>query len=147
VRPHGNIKQHAKTHSVTFDKKKPITGTATLGDGVEVSVIKFRPVTAEPIGPGEVGGPAVAASISLKNGSNAPIDLSTVSVALLGSDGSPGVLTTGGEAAPFQGLIAPGETKRGVYVFTLRKSLRKPVTVQIQYGAGQTVAQLSGNAS
>jgi len=130
---------------VTFEKKTSLAKTASFSDGVKVSVLKLRPVTAKPIGPGQVGGPAVGARLKIKNGSAAAIDLSTVSVRILGSDGAPGILTTGGKADPLSGDLAPGATSRGTYVFTLDKSLRKPVTVQVEYGSGQTVLQFSGN--
>jgi len=146
VRPHGNVKQHAQTHKVTFEKRRSVAKTASFSDGVEVSVVKLRGVNAVPIGPGQVGGPAVGATLKIKNGSTVAIDLSTVSVRMLGSDGSPGVLTTGGKADPLGGTLAPGNVSRGTYVFTLDKSLRKPVTLQVEYGSGQTVLQFSGNA-
>lgn len=146
VRPHGNIKQRTTTHTVKVQKKTPMAKAASFSDGVEVSVAKIRSVTAKAVGPGEVGGSAVAATMKIKNGSVAPIDLGTVSVRLLGSDGSPGIMTSGGEAKPLTGTLKPDESIQGTYVFTLDKSMRKPVTVQVEYGSGQTVLQFSGNA-
>ncbi|SDS50244.1 hypothetical protein [Microlunatus soli] len=146
VRPKGNIKQRSEdTHKVSYESKKPLHQTARFDDGVTVAVTKVTAAKAAPVGPGEVGGAAVATTVKITNGSAAPIDLGTVSVTLSGSDGTPGIVTTGGKSAPLAGTLDVDGSSRGTYVFTLAESLRKPVTVHLQYGSGRTVLQFSGN--
>lgn len=146
VRPKGNIKQRSDdTHKVSYEAKKPLRQAGTFDDGVKVVISQVKAVKAAPIGPGEVGGAAVATTVKIINGSSVPIDLSTVSVTLSGSDGTPGIVTTGGKAAPLAGTLPVDGASRGTYVFTLAESLRKPVTVKVQYGSGRTVLQFSGN--
>lgn len=147
IRPHGNIRQHAKTHKISYRKHVPLTGSARFSNGVVVSVIRVRSVTAHPIGPGEIGGPALALNVKIKNGSSSALDLSTVTVNLNTSKGTPAVMTTGSPAAPLTGSLASGDSSTGTYVFTVAEVDRKPITVQVQYGNGQTVLQFSGNAA
>jgi hypothetical protein len=146
VKPKGNIKQKATSHKVHREPKVPLTRTGEFENNVKVAVTKVRAVKAEAIGPGEVGGPAVAVTVRINNGSTDPIDLATTSVTLLGSDGSPGIMTTGGDSSPLSGVLQPGDKASGAYVFTIAKKLRKPITVQVQYGSGRTVLQFSGDA-
>jgi hypothetical protein len=145
-RPHGNIKQHAKTHKINYRKRIELTGSAKFASGVAVTVTKVRPVDARAVGPGEVGGPALALTVKVTNGSNDTLDLSTVTVDLSGADKAPGILTSGDPSKPLRGTLEPDDSALGTYVFTIAKANRKPVTVQVQYGNGQTVLQFSGNA-
>lgn len=146
VHPHGNIKQHAKTHKIRYRKHVPLTGSAKFENGVAVRVTSVRGVTSHAVGPGQVGGPALALTVKIKNGSKAALDLSTVTVALSGAKGVPGILATGSPYAPLDGSLPGGDSAKGTYVFTLAKAYRRPITVQVQYGNGQTVLQFSGNA-
>lgn len=146
VRPHGNIKQHAKTHNVSYRKHVPLTGSAKFENGIAVSVTSVRSVTSKAVGPGQIGGPALALVIKIKNGSKDPLDLSTVTVDLHGAKGVPGILAAGSPYHPLTGSLASGDSAKGNYVFTIAKADRKPITVQVQYGNGQTVLQFSGNA-
>ncbi|WP_460810102.1 DUF3712 domain-containing protein [Microlunatus endophyticus] len=145
VHPHGSTKQHAKTHKISYRKHVPLTGSAKFENGVKVNVTTVRAVTAKPVGPGEVGGPALALTVRIKNGSTSSLDLSTVTINLDGSKGSPGILATGSPYAPLDGSLAAGDSAKGTYVFTIAKADRKPITIQVQYGNGQTVLQFSGN--
>jgi hypothetical protein len=147
VKPSGNVKQKSTTHKVSYKRRVPLHKGAAFGSKVAVKITDVKAVTAKPIGPGEVGGSAVAVTVKITNGSSQALNLATTTVTMLGSDGSPGLLTTGGDAAPLSGMLATGDSADGTYVFTIAKKLRKPVTVQVQYGAGRTVLQFSGNAA
>lgn len=146
IRPKGNIRQHATTHKVTYESKAALGSTGRFAGGVRVRISKITPVTSKPVGPGEVGGAGLALTVKITNGSTVPVDLSTFTVTLSGSDGSPAIVTTGGSSAPLDGQLAAGDSANGTYDFTLANSLRRPVTIQVQYGNGQTVLQFSGNA-
>lgn len=147
VKPHGNIKQKTATHKISYEPRVPLGKGARFASNVAVKITKVWAVDAKPIGPGEVGGSAVALNVKVTNHGSKSLNLETTTITLLGSDGSPGLLTTGGDANPLTGMLSSGDSAEGTYVFTIAAKLRKPVTVQVQYGSGRTVLQFSGNAA
>ena len=76
-------------------------------------------MTAEPVGPGESTGPALAVQVAVTNNSSNPFALDSVFVNLNDSSGAPGLVTTGGPAQPLAGELQPGEEATGTYVFTV----------------------------
>jgi hypothetical protein len=81
--------------------------------------------------PGEVAGSALAITIDVTNTGSNSADLSTVVVTLLDSDDAPGSEMTTKPSDPVTGKVGAGKTARGVYVFTVPKNKRSPITVPI----------------
>ena len=112
---------------------KPSRPTA----GTSVKITSVKAITAKAQLPGEVAGPAVALTVTVKNGGTKPMDLSAVVVTLTDSSGAPGSEMTAKPAKAFSGRLAKGRTATGVYVFTVAKSRRSPVSVLVTL-AGET---------
>ena len=79
-----------------------------------------------------MAGPALAITIDVSNTGDQAADLSTVVVTLLDSDEAPGNEMTAKPAKPLtrQGR-APARPVRGMYVFTVAKYKRNPITVNV----------------
>ncbi|WP_232549037.1 hypothetical protein [Propioniciclava soli] len=112
-------------------KKESIGNPAEVLPSVKVVISEVRAVTATAQGPGEVSGPAVAVTIDVANGTDKPLDLSTVQVNLEDSAGRPGSGMTGSPAKWFAGSLAAGASGQGVYVFAVPEQSRKPVHVEV----------------
>lgn len=90
---------------------------AAFGTGVSATLGAVRAVEVEGQGPGEVSGPALAFEVVVTNGTGAPVDLSTVTVALTDDSGAPGLPMSGAPASPFAGELAAGASATATYVF------------------------------
>jgi hypothetical protein len=120
---------------------------AQVDGAVTASVASVRSVTAEAVGPGEIGGPAIAVTVEIVNDSADPIELNSVYVTLNDSTDSPGIPTSGSPARPLSGALPAGARAQGVYVFTVAESLRDPVTVLVGYAAAAEVVSFVGNVA
>jgi len=143
----GNVAIEIPEIVVTTQAAVPMTSSATLAGAVTAAVASVRSTTAEPIGPGEIGGPAIAVTVEIVNGSANPVDLDAVYVTLNDSTDSPGIPTTGNPARPLSGPLAAGARAQGVYVFTVAESLRDPVTVLVGYSTAAEVVSFVGNVA
>jgi hypothetical protein len=125
----------------------PLTSSASFAGAVTAFVASVRSTTAEAIGPGEIGGPAIAVTVEIVNGSANPVDLDLVYVTLNDSTESPGIPTSGNPASPLSGALPAGARAQGVYVFTVAESLRDPVTVFVGFATAAEVASFVGNVA
>ncbi|MGK9146000.1 hypothetical protein KXS11_00020 [Plantibacter flavus] len=86
--------------------------------GVTVSVTKLTAVEGEASGVGEIAGPAVQVSITVKNGTDASLDLRTMQVtADAGADRLSSSELSGPGVVPFPSDLAAGDSATAVYVF------------------------------
>lgn len=96
----------------------PITSVATFDGKVTGQIDKIADVTASGTGAGQTKGPGLALTITIKNASSAPIDLSSAVVNLaIGAAKTPGDPADGPPARPFKGSVKSGESATAVYVF------------------------------
>lgn len=115
------------------------------GTGVTVRLVDLKATNAKASLPGEVAGPAVAITVDVTNTGDKAVDLNTVVVTLADADDAPGSEMTSPPAKPLRGSVAPAKSTRGVYVFTVPRDKRNPVTVSVTVGSAPVLV-FKGNA-
>lgn len=125
----------------------PIDAEAEVTAGVTARIASLEAVTGTAMQPGEVGGPALRATIELVNSTDAPIDLRGAVVNLAyGASSTPAspIAQPGGE--PFAQSVAAGETAKGVYVFTVPDAGRDNVRIELDVRLGGPIPVFEGPA-
>ena len=117
-----------------------------LDSGVEIAITEIRGLSVEAVTPGEVAGPAVAATIRFENDSGGPLDLGGAMVSLVDAAGNVAPPTTSEPAAPAMGTLDDGGAAEGTYVFLVPQDTRNDVTLTVDYAAGAPVAVFHGPA-
>jgi hypothetical protein len=116
-------------------------------DGVAVTLPALRAVEATAVGPGNVAGPALQVTVRIANDTGRPLGLDTVEVTMThGGDLTPASPVDDPTSARFSGVLAPGESAEGVYVFSVPADARASVTVQVGYQSGASLAVFTGPA-
>ena len=128
-------------------KDADLDDVVTLDTGVRVSVTEITGLTVEAQTPGEVAGPAVAATIRFENESGHPLDLGGTMVTLVDAAGNVAAPTTSEPAAPTSGTLDDGGTAEGTYVFRMPEDTRNAVTLTVDYAAGAPVVVFHGSAT
>jgi len=118
-----------------------------LDTGVRISVTEITGVTVEANTPGEVAGPAVAATVRFENDSGEPLDIGGAMVSLLDAAGNVAAPTTSAPAAPAFGTLDDGAEAEGTYVFLLPEDTRDDITLTVDYRAGAPVVVFHGAAT
>jgi hypothetical protein len=131
-----------KVPTVSFD------APAKFGDGVTARVLRAQPVNAKANGPGEVDGPAVLFTIRLTNDRQKPLSVDAVTVnASTGKNRKPAPPVTGDPRnKPFNGRLAPGQSKEATYVFTMPKGARDSVRLEVNHAALSPLVAFEGAA-
>jgi hypothetical protein len=120
---------------------------ATVGDGVTGSLESLEAVEGTATGPGNVAGPAVRVTVRLENGTAGPVSLDGAVVTLThGAEQSPASPLDDPSAVPFSGVVDPGDSAVGVYVFTVAEEARESVTVSVGYRPGAPYLVFTGAA-
>lgn len=114
---------------------------ADLGGDVTVTLTAVDTLDVEAKLPGETAGPAVAATLEVRNGSKSAFDLSTVAVTASYGDGTPAIVNRSEPAADFAGTVEPGGTAKGVYVFRAPADEADSVVVEVQSGTQPNVVR------
>ena len=96
--------------------------------------------------PGEVDGAAVRVTVQARNDSSEPQAVDSAVVTVVAADDY-GIGTTAGDPSPLSGVVEPGDTVSGVYVFMLDPAADREVTVSVNYAAGEPVAVFTGKTS
>lgn len=147
IAPVGNIDQVVAEVPVTTAAPVALTEAADFGGQVSARIAQVSAVHAEATLPGEVSGPAVAVTVEVTNGSTQAIGLDSVTVTMADSAGDPAAAVSADLAAPLQGVLDPGKSARGTYVFTVSADRRSPVTVTANYSAAAPTVAFSGPVS
>ena len=142
----GNVNSTVPTKPEESKKPVKLDRPSTTGTGLTVNLTSIDPVDAKAEQPGEVAGPGLAITITIRNTASKAADLSTLVVNLANSDDAPGTQMSAKPSNPLTGSVAAGKTRTGVYVFTVPKAKRKPVTVTVDI-AGAPVLVFTGNAA
>lgn len=111
---------------------------ADNGQGLVAEITAMKSVQGEAVQPGDIAGPAVQFRLTLTNDTDADVDLGLIAVnAYLGEERTPaiGLVKPGG--APFEGVLEPGDSAKGVYVYNIPEDQRDDVTLTVDYRAGQ----------
>lgn len=120
---------------------------ADFGTGVTTRVDSVDGIEAQAQGPGEVSGPGVAIDLTVTNDSAAPVDLALFLVNLTDADGNPGIPMLGDPAEPVQGVLAPGGSVSGTYVFTVDEDARDGIRIEASYSTDAPVVVFAGDVS
>jgi hypothetical protein len=123
-----------------------LTSAGDFGGRVIVHVTDMKSATAHARGPGEVTGPGLVLTLQIDNGSKKSIDLGNVVVALTDSTKAPANPMAASPARPFSGQLAAGKQASGVYVFTIPKANRHPISVAVSYTTNAPVVVFTGDA-
>lgn len=120
---------------------------ADFGTGVTTRVDSVDGIEAQAQGPGEVSGPGVAIDLTVTNDSAAPVDLALFLVNLTDADGNPGIPMLGDPTEPVEGLLAPGASVSGTYVFTVDEDARDGIRIEASYSTDAPVVVFAGDVS
>lgn len=114
--------------------------------GAVVHLARIEAVQGQAVAGGEISGPAIRVSVTIRNDGTEPIDLEYVVVnAYSGSGRTPAgtLMQPGGE--PFVGSLSADESAEGVYLFSIAESDRKDVVITVDYGVGEPIVVFRGD--
>jgi hypothetical protein len=142
----GDISHTVAVRPASVKPAVPLKTAGNFGGSVTVHVTGIRSATAQARGAGEVSGPGLVITLQFDNASAKTIDLGNVVVALADSKAAPGSPMSAPPAHPFSGKLAAGGHASAVYVFTIPKADRKPITLSVSYTSAAPVVVFSGDA-
>lgn len=117
---------------------------ATSAPGVTARLARIDSIHATASLPGEIGGPALAITVKVKNQTGKKLDLALGVVnAYYGPERTPAVSVASDGEVPFPASVADGESAKGVYVFQIPEEAR-PVRVELDLGNGADVVVFKG---
>lgn len=117
---------------------------ATSAPGVTARLARIDSIQATASLPGEIGGPALAITVKVKNQTGKKLDLALGVVnAYYGPERTPAVSVASDGEVPFPASVADGGSANGVYVFQIPEEAR-PVRVELDLGNGADVVVFKG---
>jgi hypothetical protein len=126
------------------DRALGLKAVATTSPGVTARLARIESVQATASLPGEVGGPALAITVKVKNQTGKKLSLALGVVnAYYGPERTPAVSVASDGEVPFPASVADGESAKGVYVFQIPEEAR-PVRVELDLGNGADVVVFKG---
>lgn len=141
----GNTKETVPSGTQASKKPVGLDESSNSGD-VVVKVTDVKTVKAKAQIPGEVSGPGLLISVSVKNNSEKALDLGAVLVTVYDSSDAPAGEMTMAPNKPMKGSLKPGATAKGAYLFTIPKKRRSPIVVNVTLPTGSPVAVFRGDA-
>lgn len=142
----GNIHDVVPSATPVTLQAAPLTAPARPDAGVSVQVTDVRAVSTEARFPGEISGPGIAVTVHVVNSSSDAIDLDNAIVDVRGADGTRAVEVSGTPASPMSGSLPPGQEASGVYVFTIPRDQRNPISIRFSYAAETPTVLFVGDA-
>ncbi|TFD12070.1 hypothetical protein E3T35_08105 [Cryobacterium sp. TMT1-2-2] len=125
----------------------PLTESAAAVPGVVFSVGALSAVDGVARGPGEVGGPSLRFTVTVRNDTPDTVSLgSTVVNLFFGAEQSPATELTASGGAPFPESVAPGATQQGTFVFAVPSDRRDQVSIAVDYSVGVPIVLFEGAA-
>lgn len=113
--------------------------------GVTGSLVLVEEIRADGNGPGNIDGPALRVTVRLVNETDADLDLAGVSVnAAYGPDRTPASPIEDASQSSFSGIVPPGGTAEGVYVFGVPENARNDIRIEVGPRAGAPVMVFTG---
>lgn len=126
----------------------PLSATADFGTGLTVEITRVEAVRSKAERPGEISAPAVRLTMRAHNDSKQPITVEGMVVTLeYGADRTPAVNVHEPGGDPFAGVVAPGATARGVYVFNVPARARDRIRVVTSYTGAAPTLVLAGSVA
>ncbi|MCF6509013.1 hypothetical protein E9549_16595 [Blastococcus sp. MG754426] len=121
---------------------------AAVGNGVVATVASVEAIEGTGVGPGNIAGPALRVTVRIENGTPEAVSLDGVAVNLAyGDDRTPASPLDDPSRRPFTGMVEPGGSGEGVYVFSVPTDVRELVTVEVGYQAGAPLLLFTGSAA
>jgi hypothetical protein len=114
---------------------------AALLPAVSVAVGTVKAVTVTAHGPGEIAGPAVAVTVTVRNGGSVPFSLGGTVVTATYDGTVPGDSTSAPPSHELAGMLAPGRTASGTYVFRVPAKGISSLLVEVSSDASPTILQ------
>lgn len=125
----------------------PLASSAAPLPGVVFSIGKLEAVAGEARGPGEVGGPALRFSVTVRNDTAEKISLTSTVVNLYGgAELAPAVDLAEPGGVPLPDDVEAGATAAGVFVFTVPDEQRGQVQIAVDYSVGAPIVLFQGPA-
>ena len=122
-----------------------LDAAAAVGNGIVATLPSIESIEGSAVGPGNIAGPALRVTVRIQNGTAQPVSLDGVAVNMsYGADRTPASPLDDPSRRPFSGMVAPGESSEGVYVFTVPADARDSVTIEVGYQAGAPLLLFTG---
>lgn len=130
----------------TLEERPPVElDEEVVAAGLTVAISALEAVDGTGTVAGEVAGPAVRFTVTVTNGTDGPIDLSTAVVNVTyGPDRSPGGELSGPGVDRLPATVAAGATQTGVYVFGVPLEERGRIQVMVDLAAGEPIIVFEG---
>lgn len=130
----------AKPQQVRFPQ------TAQPAKDVSLAITKVEAITGKGRIPGEISGPALRVSLTATNDTARRIAVNTTVANLYyGADSRPASPLVQSGAKPFPAAIKPGQQATGVFVFTVPKSDRAKLRIEVVLGQRFRVVNFNGS--
>lgn len=124
-----------------------LTQPAAPVPGVVFSIANLEAVEGVANGPGEVAGPALRFTVTVRNDTAEPVSLTYTIVNLYaGPEHAPATEVEEPGGVPFPASVEPGATASGVFVFTVAPELRDQVQISVDYTADAPTLLFEGPA-
>jgi hypothetical protein len=128
-----------------FLPEVPIDALAAVGNGIAAAIASVEAIDGSAVGPGNIAGPALRITVRIENGTGEAVSLDGVAVNLsYGADHTPASPLDDPSRAPFSGMVDPGASGVGVYVFSVPTDVRDGITVEVGYQAGAPLLLFTG---
>lgn len=123
----------------------PLDETAEFGDEISAALSALEEIDGQGEGIGEISGPALRVTISLNNGTANPLSLDAVTVNLtFGADATPAVPLSDPSQQPFSGMLDPGQSAEGSYVFAVPLDVRDLISVTVSHSPASPTVVFNG---
>jgi hypothetical protein len=124
-----------------------LTEPAAPVPGVTFSISGLEAVDGVANGPGEVAGPALRFTLSVRNDTAEAVSLvATVVNVFAGADRAPAAELGEPGGVPLPETVAPGETATGVFVFNVPTDQRDQVQISVDYSVDAPIVLFEGAA-
>jgi hypothetical protein len=124
-----------------------LTEPAAPVPGVTFAVSGLEAVEGAANGPGEVAGPALRFTLSIRNDTPEAVSLASTVVNLFaGPDQAPATDVGEPGGVPLPETVAPGQSAMGVFVFTVPVESRDQVRISVDYSVDAPVVLFEGAA-
>lgn len=140
----GDIREKVKQKSITARKPVSLNKTAQVTDGITVRIERTKSIKAKATLPGEVAGPGVQFDLVIDNKTSKPVDLVAVVVECTDEAGAPVNRISSDPAQPFEGVLEPGESAKGRYVFVIDEKQRDKISLAVTVTGDLPVVRFEG---
>ena len=124
-----------------------LTESATVIPQVVFTLGALEAVDGVAQGPGEVAGPALRFTLTVRNDTAASVSLASTVVNLFaGADQIPSMDLAEPGGVPLPDEVKPGQSATGTFVFAVPRDARNPVKISVDYSVGVPVVVFQGPA-